>query len=193
MDSENERSECSTQNLQRSCTPRTVTCQTKCRDHSGSKWEPNTSCTAILSKVENCLRNSPICGSPGPEWAPAKKQTFGGTLRRDVGSASSNLTHALDQTPSVVRGCPDASRKHESCRFRGNRFAGGGLSTARWTKLVSGVTGRKPANRKNARTAIHRQNGLFGKKSDTVNRLTISFWNEAVKFIHKPGIFLNIS
>ena len=54
----------------------------------------------------------------------------------------------------VTRNCPDARREQETS-------AGGDLSIVRWMKVVSGVTGKKPANQRNVKTATRLQNGLF--------------------------------
>lgn len=149
--------------------------------HSGSRWGQNTSCTATLSKVEGCLRNSLTCESPGTKWPRVKKQTFGGTMRRDVANADLGHMGVQAPTPSVTRGYPDVRREQESTRNRGNRFAGGGLSIVRSTKVASGVTGKKPANQRNAKIVIRLKNGLFIKSNTKLLTDPLLFWNETVK------------
>jgi len=67
------------------------------------------------------------------------------------------------RTLSATRGYPDARRERENIHDRGNGFVGGGLSIVRSTKVVSGVTGKKPANQRNVKTATRLQNGLVIK------------------------------
>lgn len=151
------------------------------QDHSGSRWGQNTSCTATLLKVESCLRNSLTCASPGTKWPRVKKQTFGGTTRRDVGNADLSHMGVHAPTLSVTRGYPDVRREQESTRSRGNGFVGGGLSIVRSTKVVSGVTGKKLANQRNAKIVIHLKNGSFIKSNIKLLPDQLPFWNETVK------------
>ena len=67
-------------------------------------------------------------------------------MRQDVDNVASSPTAVLNQTLNVARGYPDVNRRHANCRALGNRFAGGGLSTARWMKVASGVIGKRPVN-----------------------------------------------
>ena len=89
---------------------------------------------------------------------------------------------------SATRDYPDARREQESIHGRGNGFAGSGLSIVRSMKVVSDVTGKKPANQRNVKTATRLQNGLFIKREgrQTANR-PISIFKRNCEKKHTPS------